>query len=118
MKDEILNIQTFFAAQIGMHGYGEVPFRIETDSQGEPMVHRVDGGHPDSHYLDNTVGTVLDETNLAFNLEANIYLIVIDNSKNAIGRGNGQNAGGVGNRLGKNGGFASYGEFGFVLAAP
>ena len=61
MKDEILDIQTFFAAQMGAHGYGEVTFRFETDPQGEPMVHRVDGGHPDSHYLDNTSGTVLDE---------------------------------------------------------
>ena len=26
-------------------------FRIETDAQGEPLVHRVDGRHPDSHYL-------------------------------------------------------------------
>ena len=70
-----------------MQGYREIPFRIETDFQGEPMVHRVDGGYPDSHYLDNTVGTVLDEINLAFNLEANVYLIVIDNSINGIGLG-------------------------------
>ncbi len=118
MKDEIIKVQTFFADQIGIHGYGEVPFRIETDSQGEPMVLRVDGGHPDSHYLDNTEGTVLDEINLAFNLEANVCLIVIDNSINGIDLGANRRAGGVGNRLGKNGGFALVsGEFGFELTA-
>ncbi len=105
MKDEILDIQTFFAAQMGAHGYGEVTFRFETDPQGEPMVHRVDGGHPDSHYLDNTSGTVLDEIDLAFNPEANIYLIIINNSTDLIGLGNGRNAVGVGGRRGKNGGF-------------
>ena len=118
MKDEILKVQTFFAEQMGVHGYREIPFRIETDPQGEPMVHRVDGGHPDSHYLDNTVGTVLDEINLAFNLEANVYLIVIDNSINGIDLGANRRAGGVGGRQGKNGGFALVpGEFGFGLAA-
>ena len=118
MKDEILKVQTFFAEQMGVHGYREIPFRIETDPQGDPMVHRVDGGHPDTHYLDNTVGTVLDEINLAFNLEANVYLIVIDNSINGIDLGANRRAGGVGSRQGKNGGFALVpGEFGFGLAA-
>ena len=47
MKDEILNIQTFYAEQMEVHGYGlgNLP-HVETDSQGEPIVHRVDGGSP------------------------------------------------------------------------
>ena len=105
MKDEILNIQTFYAEQMGIHGYGEVvPFRIETDPQGEPMVHRVDGRYPDTHYLDDTISTVLDEVKEAFNLNANVYLIVIDNSINGIGIGNGRLVQGAGGRQGKNGG--------------
>ena len=118
MKEEILKVQTFFAEQMGAHGYGAVPFRIETDPQGEPMVHHVDGRHPDSHYLDNTAGAVFDEINLAFNLEANVYLIVIDNSTDLIGLGDGRNVGGVGGRWGKNGGDALVpGEFSFGTAA-
>ena len=116
MKDEILKVQIFFAEQMAAHGYRGVPFRIETDHQGEPMVHHVDGRHPDSHYLDDTDGTVRDEINLAFNLEANVYLIAVDNSINGIGLGNGQMASGVGIRWGKNGGYALVsGEFGFGL---
>ena len=103
MKDEIRNVQTLYAEQMEAHGYGKVTFRVEADAQGEPMVHRVDGGYPDTHYLDDTIGTVLDEINLAFNLEANVYLIFIDNSINGIGLGR---IGGVGSRQGKNGGFA------------
>ena len=54
LKDRILTVQTFFANQMEAHGYGRQTFRVETDSQGEPMVHRVNGRYPDSHYLDNT----------------------------------------------------------------
>ena len=97
MKDEIRNVQTLYAEQMEAHGYGKVTFRVEADAQGEPMVHRVDGGYPDTHYLDDTFGTVLDEINLAFNLEANVYLIFVDNSISI---------GGVGGKQGKNGGFA------------
>ena len=106
MKDEIRNIQTFYAEQMGAHGYGNKTFRFETAPQGEPMVHRVDGQHPDSHYLDNTEFTVGDEIGQAFDFSANVYLIVIDNSQNSIGRGGGETAAGVGGRRGKNAGWA------------
>ena len=79
MKDEILSIQAFFAEQMGVHGYGKLTFRVETDPQGEPIVHRVDGEHPDSYYIDNP-DPMLDQIERAFNLDVNIYLIVIDNS--------------------------------------
>ena len=103
MKDMIRTVQTSYAEQMEAHGYGKITFRFETDSQGEPMVHRVDGHYPDSHYLDTTVDDiVLDQINLAFNLDANVYLIVINYSKSLIGN----SSGGVGIRWGKNGGFA------------
>ena len=117
MKDEILKVQTFYAEQIEAHGYGKVAFRVETDPQGEPIVHRMDGGHPDTHYLDNTLSTVPDEVDETFDLNANVYLIFIDNSTNLIGRGGVAAVGGVGFRWGKNGGYVLVsGElsFGFV----
>ena len=43
MKDEIRNVQTFYAEQMEAHGYGDRTFRFETDPHGEPIVHRVDG---------------------------------------------------------------------------
>ena len=105
MKDEILKIQVYYAESMKAHGYN-MTFKIESDSQSKPVVHRVDGGYPDSHYLDNTARTVRDEINLAFNLEANVYLIVIDNSINGIGQGANLRVGGVAHRRGKNGGHA------------
>ena len=118
MKDEILKVQTFYAEQMGIHGYGEVPFRIEIDPQGEPMVHHVDGRHANTHYLDNTIGTVFREIDLAFNLEANVYVIVIDNSINGIGLSPNRVSGGVGGWEGKSGGYALFsGTFNFGIMA-
>ena len=75
MKDEILKVQTFYAEQMEAHGYGRLTFRIETDDQGEPMVHHVDGRYPDHIYNFNfspsDVGDVFDKAK-------NIYVTVID----------------------------------------
>ena len=104
MKDEIRTVQNFYAEQMDAHGYGEVTFRFETDSQGEPMVHRVDGQHPFSHY-DNTLGNaVINELKQGFNLNANIYFIVL--GTDALRQSNGQSAGGVGGKGSKDGGWA------------
>ena len=116
MKDEIRKIQTLYAEQMEVHGYREETFRVETDPQGEPMVHRVDGVHPDRYYLADTLDTVLAEIDLAFNREANVYLIVVDNSINRI-RGNSCRRG-FGGKRGKYGGYALvFGGFSRSLAA-
>ena len=106
MKDEILNIQTFFAEQMEGHAYREITFRVETDSQDEPMVHDVTGKHPDSYYRDRTLDAVYPEIEEIFDLNANVYLIVIDNGMDTISYSGGRAAGGRGVRLGKSGGFA------------
>ena len=117
MKTTIHQIQTFYAEQMQAHGYGYKTFRFETDAQGEPMVHRVDGQYPDSHYLDNTYRPVLDELEPRFDIRENIYFIAIDNSINAIGTGSGGwPVGGVGIRRRKNGGYALFpGEFSWTV---
>ena len=99
MKVTIRQIQTFFAEQMEAHGYGRKTFRFETDAQGDPLVHRMDGQHPDSHYLDDTFDTLFDEIGQAFDARQNIYFIVVDNSTNRIGQ-----AAGSARLMGKNGG--------------
>ena len=116
MKVTIRQIQTFYAEQMQAHGYGDRTFRFETDAQGEPLVHRVDGQHPDSHYF-NTVSTVFNEIRQVFDPNANIYFIVVDNGTNSIGQG-GQRVAGVGGRRGKNSGDTLFpSEFSFKTAA-
>ena len=85
IKDEILNIQAFYGEQMEAHGFGYKTFRIETDDEGEPLVHRVDGQHPDSHYLGNTWALV-GEVGQVFDLSKSIAVFVIDNSNNRINR--------------------------------
>ena len=100
MKDEILSIQAFFAEQTQAHGYDKMTFRFETNPQGEPTVHRVDGRHPDSYYLNPT--QMFDEIHQVFNLYVNIYLIVIDNSGEVVTQDGDK---GIGGRMGRSGGF-------------
>ena len=117
MKVTIRQIQTFFAEQMQTHGYGNKTFHFETDAEGEPLVHRVDGQYPNSHYFDETFETVSEEFEQAFDLRENIYLIFIDNGTNTIGNRGGSVAGTAIQR-GKNGGFILVpGEFRWTWAA-
>ena len=102
MKAVIVRSQSFYREQMQSHGYGERTFAIETDAGSRPLVHRVDGRHPFSHY-DNTLGNaVIDELEQTFDLDANIYFIVL--GTDALRQGNGQPAAGVGRWRTKNGG--------------
>ena len=86
MKEEIRRIQTFYREQMQAHGQGARTFRVETDAQGEPVVHRVDGQYRNSYYQRSDVaGTTLPEIEPKFDLYANIYMIVIDNHRKRIG---------------------------------
>ena len=95
MKVRIRQVQTFYAEQMQVHGYGNKTFRFETDAQGEPLVHRVDGQHPGSYYHEPLV--IRDEIRM-FDLQENIYFIVVDAGFSQIG--------GVATRYNKKGGFA------------
>ena len=95
MKVTIRQIQTFYAEQMQAHGYGNKTFRFETDTQGEPLVHRVNSQHPDSYYLDNT--NPWPDIREEFDTRANnVYLAVVDNSIDAIGIGGGNVVAGAG----------------------
>ena len=78
-KTAIRRVQKFFRAQMQAHGYGDRTFRIETDTQGEPMVHRLDAPHPYSHYVSSqsTEDTIIREIERTFDLDANVYFIIL-----------------------------------------
>ena len=116
IKGEIKRTQTFFFEQMQAHGHGEKTFRFEADEEGEPLVHRVNGEHPNSHYRDDTVRIVLDEIDQTFDFGANIYFIAVDNGTNTVGS-DGLQVAGTGSG-GKNGGFALFSaEFEWFVAA-
>ena len=84
MKEEIRGIQTFFGEQMQAHGYGYRTFRYETDDEGEPLVHRVDGLHPDRHYVDRTFLKMKEEIVQTFDLSKNVNILVIDNASDLL----------------------------------
>ena len=96
MKTTIRQVQAFFSDQLEAHGHGARTFRFETDADGAPVVHRLDGRHPDSHYLDRTFSAVLREARQVFDLDTRqVNFFVVDNSTNLIDRfAAGQGAGG------------------------
>ena len=94
MKVVIRQVQTFYAEQMEAHGYGRKTFRFETDAQGDPVVHHMDGQHPDSYYLD-VYRSYLQEIEQKFDTRANnVYLIVLDNSTGTIDGASGKGTGG------------------------
>ena len=95
MKSVIRQVQTFYADQMEAHGHGRKTFRFETDAQGEPVVHRVDGQHPDDYYGIDLRRTEIEQK---FDTSANnIYLAHYVTERGASGGG------------GKHGGWAQFG---------
>ena len=106
MKATIGQVQTFYDEQMQAHGHGDATFRFETDAEGEPLVHHVEGEHSASHYYEDAYYNVIKEVEQAFDVRENIYFIVIDNGLNRIGGVDteGQRMLGVGDRK-RNGGY-------------
>lgn len=105
LKTKMRQMHTFFANQMSAHGYGSEGFRFEKDAAGQPKVHRVNGQHPTSHYLENdTADAVLNDIGSTFDIESNVYFIVIDTNGRSIRSGD-RFVGGVG-AGGKRAGFA------------
>ena len=56
LRQLIKNTQEFFADQMEHHGFGRKTFSVETDEDGEPVVHRIDGKFPEAHYYEAGTG--------------------------------------------------------------
>ncbi len=88
IRDEMDSVQVWYGRQMEAHGFGYRTFRLERDDEGDPVVHRVDGQYPDSHYIDGT-WALADEIRQGFDLSKSISLFVIDISNNRINRKHG-----------------------------
>ncbi len=98
MKTAILRIQAFYAAEMQRHGHGNPTFRFETDDQGEPLVHRVDGEHSDQQYLEKGHALVEVWGALGGRSPIEIEFVVIDYSTHSIPYFGGKRAAGVAHR--------------------
>ena len=92
MKVRIRQAQTFFADQMEAHGYGRKTFRIETDEQGEPVVHLYHGTKSDSvywHGKSEWAIPALAEVKNAIDADATVYLIARDTQYATLAGGRG-----------------------------
>ncbi len=101
IKDEILRVQQFFLEQMREHATRGMTYRFETDAKGSPRVHRVKAQHAESHYENNAFDTVQHELAQQFDLDKNIYVIIIDSSTESV-----DGAAGLAVRWGKINGYA------------
>ena len=56
LRQLIKDAQQFFADEMERHGYGRKTFSVETDKDGEPVVHHIDGKFPEEHYYKEGTG--------------------------------------------------------------
>ena len=79
------------------HGFGSKTFRVETDTAGELLVHRIDGQFNDTYYQKQTPNKVWKEIKAHFDTPQHVYICAIDISTEFIGtsniRGEGESCG-------------------------
>ena len=75
----IKQTQDFYAVQMESRGFGRKTFQLETDSNGRPVVHHVQGSSPAEDYISQRILIVKELENL-LDLIDHIYLVVLDPS--------------------------------------
>ena len=85
----IKDTQQFFADQMQSHGFGRKTFSVETDKDGEPVAHRINGKFDENYYNKNDrkapEDAVWEEIVEHFDDFQHIYFVVIDVSSEALG---------------------------------
>ncbi len=76
--------QEFFADQMESYGYGRRTFQVETDANGNAVVHQVIGKHNEAYYLKYPANSFGEFVN-RIQTHNTILVVFIDNSKKTIG---------------------------------
>ncbi len=71
------NNQEVYESEMERHGFPGKTFRLETDNQGQVIVHKIKGMHNKAHYSGDTYALVKQELQVRFNDKKNIYAIVV-----------------------------------------
>ena len=98
LRQLIKDAQQFFAEQMESHGFGQKTFTVETDEDGEPVVHEINGKFNERYYYkpvsDFKVWEELLEYFSGDDLQ-HVYFIAIDLSYETLDDGNSCGLGGV-----------------------
>ena len=94
LRELIKDAQQFFADEMERHGYGRKTFTVETDENGEPVAHRIDGKFTEDYYYRedtrNTDFKIWAELYEHFNEPdalQHVYFIAIDHSYELLSEG-------------------------------
>ena len=89
LRQLIKDTQQFFADQMQSHGFGRKTFAVETDKNGEPVVHHINGKFDENYYNKNDrkvpEDAVWEEIVEHFDDLQHIYFVAIDVSSEALG---------------------------------
>ncbi len=88
LRQLIKDTQQFYADEMERHGFGRKTFRVETDTDGEPIVYRFNGRFNERHYYQRlTDFKVWEEFFQQVNDLQHVYLIAIDLSYELLNEG-------------------------------
>ena len=88
LRELIKDVQEFYAEQMESHGYGRKTFNIETDANGTPVVHRINGKFREFHYYTGTSDyKIWEELFEHFDDLEHVYLIAADLSQETFNDG-------------------------------
>ena len=88
LRQLMKNTQQFFADEMQSHGFGRKTFSVETNKDGEPVVHHIDGKFPEEHYYPPGFGSkIWEEVRDHFDDKTlqHITFVAIDISNEQIG---------------------------------
>ena len=96
IRQMIKDTQRFYADEMERHGYGRKTFRVETGSDGKPVVHRFNGRFNEDYYYEPlTDYKVWDEVFKRFDDSQHIYYIFMDMGREVLDGGNSCGLGGA-----------------------
>ena len=77
-------VRSFYADQMESYGFGRKTFRLETDADGDTVVHRVIGNKDSTHYQQNAAGA-FGEFAHRIQTRNTILFVVLDHGSSTIG---------------------------------
>ena len=99
LRQLIKNAQQFYADEMQRHGFGGKTFTVETDNNGEPLIHKVNGKFNEAYYYEPLTDLKVWEEFLEYFGEGDapqhVYLIAIDLSYESLDGGNSGGLGGL-----------------------
>ena len=84
LNTRIKAVQRFYAEQMEAHGHSKKTFNLENDAGGKLIVHPVTGNFNDAYYHTDTLSKITDEIDDRYDIEKDIYIVIVDVSTERI----------------------------------